>query len=43
MVNTRESRLISALLKAFDPSVAQKKATLDYYYAIQFPALDRTQ
>ena len=43
LVNTRESRLISALLKAVELSVAQKKATLDYYYALQFPALETTQ
>ena len=42
LVNTRESKLIEALLKSITLEVAWQKAKLRYYYAVNFPSLMTT-
>lgn len=39
LVNTRESKLIEVILKSISLDIAQKKAEITYYYAINFEAL----
>ena len=39
LVNTRESKLIEAMLKSISLDIAQKKAEITYYYAVNFDSL----
>jgi outer membrane protein TolC len=39
LVNTRESKLIEAILKSIAVEVAQKKAAVTYYYAVTFQSM----
>lgn len=42
LVNTRESKLIEALLKSISLDVAWQKAKVRYFYAVNFPSLFRS-
>lgn len=39
LVNTRESKLIEAILKTISLEIAQKKAEITYYFTVNFPSL----